>query len=197
VKKLLYSLTGYGSVTLASVVHGREVDSRDYVLKSGFCADMTAYPNFKISPVAVAPQTGRRGRIILDLSFPVRRESKKRRRNGHPLPSEIVQASVNKTTIKLAPEAAVKAIGQVLPRLFQFMVVTPEEEVISFSKIDLSVGFWRMIVEEDQQWKFCCVMPDLPCSPVCIVVPSTLQMGWAESPPYFCSATEVGRVIIE
>ncbi len=28
-----------------------------------------------------------------------------------------------------------------------------------------------------------------------IVVPTSLQMGWVESPPYFCAATETARDI--
>jgi hypothetical protein len=39
-------------------------------------------------------------------------------------------------------------------------------------------------------------MPDPPGSRVRIVVPSALQMGWAESPAYFCTATKTGRDII-
>jgi hypothetical protein len=40
-------------------------------------------------------------------------------------------------------------------------------------------------------------MPDPPGAPVQIVVPSALQMGWTESPSYFCAATETGRDIID
>jgi hypothetical protein len=49
-----------------------------YQVKAGFCEVMTWEEvkkrrprRLKISPVAVAPQRNRRGRIILDLSFPV------------------------------------------------------------------------------------------------------------------------------
>jgi hypothetical protein len=150
-------------------------------------------PSFKISPVAVVPQTGRRGRIILDLSFAVRRlptRSDKRKMG------KVVREAVNKTTTQLAPQLPVKAIGQVLPRLFEFMALTPAEEEVRFSKIDLSDGFWRMIVEEQQKYNFCYVMPDPPGAPIRIVVPSALQMGWAESPAYFCAATETSRDII-
>jgi hypothetical protein len=151
--------------------------------------------HFKISPVAVVPQPNRRGRIILDLSVPVHRKNKSTRRK-HRM-GDIIQASVNDTMVKLAPMEAVKAIGQVLPNLFKFMADTPPEEVIVFSKIDLSDGFWRMIVAEDSKWNFCYVMPDPDSSPTRIVVPSALQMGWAESPPFFCAATQAGRNVIE
>jgi hypothetical protein len=33
-------------------------------------------------------------------------------------------------------------------------------EVVMLAKIDLSDGFWRMLVQEDQQWNFAYVMPD-------------------------------------
>ena len=29
--------------------------------------------------------------------------------------------------------------------------------------------------------------------PITLVVPTSLQMGWIESPPYFCTASETGR----
>eukprot|EP00957_Ditylum_brightwellii_P091708 6983280-Ditylum_brightwellii.AAC.1 len=62
-----------------------------YQVKAGFCKvtkweDLKAkWPkHLKISPVAVVLQTGRRGRIILDLSFPVYRDLlvKGRKRKG-------------------------------------------------------------------------------------------------------------------
>jgi hypothetical protein len=44
---------------------------------------------------------------------------------------------------------------------------------------------------------FCYVMPDESGARLRIVVPSALQMGWAENPAYFCAATETGRDIID
>jgi hypothetical protein len=170
-----------------------------YQVKAGFSEVMywdelqdSLPPQFKISPVAVVPQVGRRGRIILDLSFPVYVSKPGSRRKG-----EVIQEAVNMTTEELAPKAAVKEIGKVLQALFEFMSNTPANKAILFSKIDLSDGFWRMIVDRDQRWNFCYVMPDPPGSRVRIVVPSALQMGWKESPPYFCAATETGRDFIQ
>jgi hypothetical protein len=93
------------------------------------------------------------------------------------------------TTEQLAPKAVVKEIGKVLQALFEFMASTPANKTILFSKIDFSDGFWRMIVDWDQHWNLCYVMPDPPGSRVRIVVPSALQMRWKESPPYFSAAT--------
>ena len=140
--------------------------------------------HFKVSPVAVIPQTGRRGRIILNLSFPARRPPTKgqKRRMG-----EVIQDSVNATTQRLAPTETVKEIGNVLPRLFHFMAhfmaSTPEDQEIRLSKADLSDEFWRLLVEPEQKWNFCYVMPDPPGACTRIVVPSALQMGWAEKSP--------------
>jgi hypothetical protein len=74
---------------------------------------------------------------------------------------------------------------------------TSEDQEIRLSKVDLLDGFWRLLVEPVQKWNFCYVVPDPPGSRVRIVVPSALQMGWAESPAYFCTATETGRDIID
>jgi hypothetical protein len=150
--------------------------------------------HFKVALVAVIPQTGRRGRIILDLSFPVRRPPQKSKncRMG-----EVVQKTINETTCKLVPTEPAHEIGKILPRLSPFMASTPEDQEISLAKVDLSDGFWRLLVEPAQKWNFCYVMPNPPGARVRIAVPSALQMGWAESPAYFCAATKTGLDIID
>jgi hypothetical protein len=65
------------------------------------------------------------------------------------------------------------------------------------STVDLSEVFWHLIVEPQQKYNFCYVMPNPPGSRVRIVVPSALQMVWAESPAYFCAATKTGCDIIK
>jgi hypothetical protein len=148
--------------------------------------------NLKISPIAVVPQKDRRGRIILDLSFPVYPVTTNSRKQQAP-----IQAGVNETTVRLAPEGPVKEIGNVFRRVLALLDAAALDEVVMLAKIDLSDGFWRMIVQEDQQCNFAYVMPDPPGSPIRIVVPAALQMGWAESPAYFCAATETARDIIQ
>ncbi len=63
--------------------------------------------NLKISPVAVVPQVDQRGRIILDLSFPVYQDLES--------VITITQKSVNESTMLQAPSQSVKEIRKVLP----------------------------------------------------------------------------------
>jgi hypothetical protein len=153
----------------------------------------------KISPLAVVPQANRRGRMILDLSFPVLRQDRKRGRKKQRgrEPRDILKDSVNDTTVRLAPDVPVKELGNVLKRLLRFMQEVPAEEHIQLSKIDLADGYWRMIVEETSRWNFAYVLPGPPGGPTRIVIPSALQMGLMESPGYFCAATESVRDIAQ
>jgi hypothetical protein len=165
------------------------VEDIEYQIKARFCRvflweelKRRLPAKFKISPVAVVPQVGRRGRIILDLSFPVYQDI-----NGVVT---ITQESVNASTILTAQSEAVKEIGKVFPRLLQYMQDTPDGLHILFSKLDISNGFWRLVVREADSFNFAYVLPQQAGEPVRIVVPSAVQMGWVESPPLFCAVTE-------
>ena len=147
--------------------------------------------NLKFSPVAVVPQANRRGRIILNLSFPIRSKTTNPRRAG-----KIVQPSVNESTIQTAPSTPVKLIGVVLFEMFEYMAAAPPNVDILLSKVDLSDGFWRMTVHAHDCYNFCYILPQPPSESTRVVIPSALQMGWQESPAYFCTATETGRDLI-
>jgi len=109
----------------------------------------------------------------------------------------MIQQSVNDTTVLNAPKGPVKEIGKVLPRLLRYMRDVPPEQWILFSKLDISDGFWRLIVKGDDCYNFAYVLPQGPGEPTRIVVPSAVQMGWVESPPYFCAVTETARDLTE
>jgi hypothetical protein len=141
--------------------------------------------NLKISPVALVPQVGRRGRIILDLSFPVYQDV-----NGVVT---ITQKSVNETTVLTAPTIPVKEIGKVLPRLLQYMRDTPTGLHILFSKLDISDGFWRLTINAQDCFNFAYVLPQPAGEPLRLVIPAAVQMGWIESPGLFCTVTESAR----
>jgi hypothetical protein len=57
------------------------------------------------------------------------------------------------------------------------------------AKWDIKDGFWRMDCAEGGEWNFVYVLPQKEGEPVLLVVPTSLQLGWVESPPYFCTAT--------
>ena len=71
-----------------------------------------------------------------------------------------------------------------------------------FSKLDISDGFWRGKVRNEDRWNFCYILPseipeDINIEDIDIVVSSSLQMGWTESPQCFCATTETARDIAE
>ena len=167
-------------------------DVVNYQVKAGFCKIVKwddikddLPPQLKISPVAAVPQVGRRPRIILDLSFGVR------------MGSEIIQQAVNATTATTSHPAALDFLGSSMPRILDFLAHAPSEYPVYLSKYDISDGFWRMVVAAGAEWNFAYVLPQEPGKPIKLVVPSALQMGWKESPGYFCSASETARDVAE
>ncbi len=74
---------------------------------------------------------------------------------------------------------------------------TPEGLHILFSKLDISDGFWRLVVQEADSYNFGYVLPQHDGEPIQIVVPSAVQMGLIESPPLFCAVTELARDITQ
>ena len=65
---------------------------------------------------------------------------------------------------------------------------------IDWQKVDLSDGFWRMTVEHGEAYNF---VFQLPARPVDVtkdyVIPAALQMGWKNSPEWFCIGMEARR----
>jgi len=76
----------------------------------------------------------------------------------------------------------------------------PANKPFKFAKLDIKDGgFW---CNNADAWNFCYALPQFePVENVedtLLVVPNCLQMGWCESPPFFCAASETARdVLIE
>ena len=143
----------------------------------------------KISPIAMIPHKTRQFRAILDLSFNLSH-------NGKFLPS------VNEMTNKKAYAQSMNQLGQTIKRIIATMAKhhNPNKPFM-FTKLDIKDGFWRMAVSDDDAWNFCYVLPSTSkeitnLDDITIVVPNSLQMGWCESPPFFCSGTETARDVI-
>ena len=179
-------------------------DELDYQLQAGFirCVPedvlfrLPLPPNLKLSRVAVVPQRNRRGRLILNLSAPVLI----RTRHPQHRRSETTQhPSVNETTVEAVHQRPVKDLGTALPSLLFYLYDTPPSWTIRWAKVDLSDGFWRMIVRTGQEYNFVYEVPPRPDTPPgrWYVVPSSLQMGWKNSPAYFCEASDAGRILAQ
>ena len=147
-------------------------------------------PALKLSPIAMIPHKSRLFRCILDLSFQIKIKGQKLN-------------SVNNGTQPMAPQKSMPQLGHVLRRIISTMKQHYNIKItFYFSKCDLKDGFCRMTVNSKDAWNFCYVLPPLNkhhtnIDNTRIVVPHALQMGWAESPPFFCSATETARDIIQ
>jgi hypothetical protein len=102
--------------------------------------------------------------------------------------------SVNETTKKLAPQEAMVQLGNCVKRIIDIMEKNYDLKTpFKFCKLDIKDGFWRLVVNEKDAWNFCYVLPKLNNEKTSIdetelVVPHSLQMGWCESPPFFCAS---------
>ncbi len=149
--------------------------------------------NLKISPVAMVPHKSKLFRVILDLSFRLRKDD------------GTYWESVNSATNKQAPPSAMHQLGNCVRRIIAMMADHFDiTKPFYFTKLDVKDGFWRMAVNDEDAWNFCYVLPsaegdnkDLDLDEIELVVPNSLQMGWSESPPYFCAASETARDVIE
>jgi hypothetical protein len=63
------------------------------------------------------------------------------------------------------------------------------------AKWDIKDGFWHMDCTKGEEWNFVYVLPQPEGAPKQLAIPTSLQMGWVESPPYFCAAMETVRDI--
>jgi hypothetical protein len=117
----------------------------------------------------------------LDLSFRLRLQ------DGSEVPS------VNETTTLEAPAAAIDQMGHALNRIIHAFAEVDKDAKIFMAKFDIKDGFWRLDCQDGEEWNFAYVLPQKEGEPTRLVVPTSLQMGWVESPPYFCAASETAR----
>ena len=144
----------------------------------------------KISPVAMVPHKSKLFRVIMDLSFQFAKADGSK------------WESVNSATDKQAPQQAMGQLGSALKRIIALMADNCDpDRPFKLTKLDIKDGFWRMAVNDDAAWNFCYVLPstnpDIELDEIELVVPNSLQMGWCESPPFFCAGSETARDVIE
>jgi hypothetical protein len=124
--------------------------------------------NLCVSPVGVVPQRARRQRIIADYSF----------------------FGLNNETIRMAPREAMQ-FGKALQRILQTIVdANPDHGPVNLIKVDISDGFYRIWLNLHDIPKLAVSLPPLLGEEPLLALPLLLPMGWTESLPNFCTATE-------
>jgi hypothetical protein len=98
-------------------------------------------------------------------------------------------------TVKLAPQRALDHLGHALSRIIHAFAKSDDNAKIFMAKWDLKDMFWQMDCQAGKEYNFAYVLPQEVGMPITLVVPTLLQMGWVESPPYFCAATETARYV--
>jgi len=116
------------------------------------------------------PHKSRQYRAIFDLSFNLKM-------NGMEM------SSVNDGTIPTAPQYSMSELGRVLERMIDLIASAKNEtQPFIFSKLNISDGFFRVKVRNEDRWICCYILPsevpdDIDIESIEIVVPSSLQMG--------------------
>lgn len=122
----------------------------------------------RLSPPGVVPQRDRQPRWIGDYSW----------------------SKINEETAPLAPNEAMQ-FGHALDRfLRELLLADPKLGPIYLAKLDIADGFYRIDIYPDDIPKLALIFPTRPGNEPLVALPLVLPMGWKNSPPIFCAATE-------
>jgi hypothetical protein len=99
--------------------------------------------------------------------------------------------------IKTAPKGAHNQLGHALSQIIHAFAKAENNEntKIFMAKWDVKGGFWQMCSKASEEWNFTYVLPQPEGEPTGLVVLTSLQMGWVESPPYFCAILATAKDI--
>ena len=126
------------------------------------------FQDLRLSPPGVVPQHDRRPRWIVDYSF----------------------YGINDETLPLVAEEAMQ-FGQALHRILRHILLAdPRHGPVYIIKLDISDGFYRIDVNPDDIPRLGVVFPTSASQEPLVAFPLVLPMGWKNSPPAFCAATE-------
>ena len=121
-----------------------------------------------LSPPGCVPQRDRRPRWICDYSF----------------------YGVNDNTNPIVPLDSMQ-FGRALDRILrQILLADPSKGPVHMLKLDVSDGFYRIWLRLEDIPKLGVVFPSAPGEAPLVALPLVLPMGWKNSPPAFCTATE-------
>lgn len=132
------------------------------------------FPQLRLSPLGCIPQRDRRPRLIVDNTF----------------------FGVNAATVELSPREAMQ-FGRTLDRiLHKIRFANPKFGPVFLCKLDVSDGFYRISLSSSGALKLAVVLPPTEGEPQLVAIPLSLPMGWKQSPPAFCAATETAADLV-
>ena len=124
--------------------------------------------NLRISPPGVVPQRDRRPRWIGDYTW----------------------SGINPDTIPIVPQESLQ-YGRALERfLRQILLADPKYGPIYMLKCDIADGYYRIALRMRDCPKLALAFPGLSSDETFVAIPLVLPMGWKNSGPAFCAATE-------
>mmetsp|Transcript_19326 Transcript_19326/g.42052 ORF Transcript_19326/g.42052 Transcript_19326/m.42052 type:complete len:104 (+) Transcript_19326:759-1070(+) len=88
-------------------------------------------------------------------------------------------------------------IGIVLPQILKATAHVLEAGNMMVMKLKINNGFWQLVYVEGEEWSFSYILSNQPGSPIEILVPSVLQMGWLLSPSFFCPVSETAQALAQ
>jgi Reverse transcriptase (RNA-dependent DNA polymerase). len=132
------------------------------------CSVVKQLTNLRLSPPGVVPQRDRRPRWIVDYSF----------------------YGINQETLPLIADDAMQ-FGHTLDRILRHILLAdPQHGPVHLLKLDIADGFYRIDLCPDDIPRLGVVFPVPPGTEPLVALPLVLPMGWKNSPPAFCTATE-------
>ena len=127
----------------------------------------------RLSPPGVVPRRDRQPRWIVHYSW----------------------WKVNQETLPLAPKEAMQ-FGHALDRLLrELLLADPNHSIPHMMKIDIADGFYRIPLNINNIPKLGSLFPVREREEPLVTFPLVLPMGWVNSPPAFCVATETSADI--
>ena len=97
---------------------------------------------------------------------------------------------INDETVDLFFKESMQ-FGHALDRILrEILLSNPAFGPVNLIKIDIADGFYRLDVNPGDIPKLAVIFPTLPGQPCMVALPLVLPMGWKNSPPVFCTATE-------
>jgi hypothetical protein len=97
---------------------------------------------------------------------------------------------VNALTLRLAPAEAMQ-FGDALPRiLWLIRHHDPVHGELLLSKFDIKDGYYRIPLKASDAPMLAVILPAYNGEEPMVAIPLSLTMGWTESPPIFCAASE-------